>query len=163
MVRFLGILLVLLVSGFYHPVHVSVSTVDMDLKTGKINLSIKLFSDDFETIVNHKYNTDLALSRQVDPGDDIKYINEYIKSAFSMAINGEDIDELDFERQEMNEQAIWLFYTYVYEKKIQTVHIVNLLMNDLYQDQTNLVIVCYQDQQKGYRLNNKNTEIALRI
>jgi len=163
MVRYLGLLFLLLLSGFYHPVHLSVSTMDMDIQTGTIAVSIKLFSDDFETIVNHNYNTQLALSEQVDPGEDIKYINRYIHSAFRLAINGEEVDELRFLNHQMNEEAIWLFYEYVYEKKIRTIGIVNSLMNDLYPDQTNLVIVSYQDQQNGYRLNNKNTEISFRI
>jgi len=163
MVRFLGILILLLLSGFYHPVHVSVSTIDMDVKTGVIAISIKLFSDDFETIVNHSYNTRLAISEQVDPGKDIKYINQYISSAFSLAINGEDIAELNYLKNQMNEESIWLFYEYECENKIRSVRIVNSLMNDLYSDQTNLVIVTYQDQQNGYRLNNKNTEISFKI
>ncbi len=163
MVRFLGLLFLLLISGFYHPVHVSVSTIDMDIQTGEIAISIKLFSDDFETIVNHHYSTQLAISKQVDPGENIKYINQYIASAFTLAINGEEIDELIFSKHQMNEEAIWLFYEYACEKKIRSVGIVNSLMNDLYPDQTNLVIVSYQDQQNGYRLNNKNTEISFKI
>ena len=163
MVRFLGLLFLLLNSGFYHPVHVSVSTIDLDVQTGEIAISIKLFSDDFETIVNHNYNAQLALSEQVDPGENIKYIKKYIDSAFKLAINGEDIDELSFLQHQMNEEAIWLFYEYVCETKIRSVRIINSLMNDLYPDQTNLVIVSFQDQQNGYRLNNKNTEISFRI
>jgi len=163
MVRFLVILITVLLCSFYHPVHVSVSTVDMDIQTGKISVTIKLFSDDFETIVNYKYNANLAISQQVDPGEDIKYINRYIGSAFNLAVNGKSMDDPAFLKNQMNEEAIWLFYEYECSCEIRTVRIMNSLMNDLYADQTNLVIVTYRDKQNGYRLNNKNTEITFKI
>jgi len=34
------------------------------------------------------------------------------------------------------------------------------IMMDFYEDQTNLVIVNWSDEQNGYRLNNKNREIS---
>jgi hypothetical protein len=43
---------------------------------------------------------------------------------------------------------------------MQKISITDGVMMDLYEDQTNLVIVNWSDQQNGYRLNNKNREIS---
>lgn len=155
--------LIFLCSGLFHPVHISLSTIDIDPETSEINVSIKLFADDFECMVNQKYNTKLKLMEQVDPGQDIYFINRYIDSSFVLSINGKEIAGLDYLRNEMNEGAIWLYYRHECGTRIESVSLINSLMCELYQDQTNLVIITVKEQQNGYRLNNKNRELSVRV
>ena len=152
-----------LYSGLLHPVHVSLSTIDIKPETGEIAISIKLFADDFESIVNQKYNTKLKLMEGLDPGQDIYFINRYIDSSFVLTINGKKIEGLDYMRNQMNEGAIWLFYKHESGTRIGNITIINSLMCDLYQDQTNLVIIAVKDEQNGYRLNNKDRELTVKI
>jgi len=152
-----------LYSGLLHPVHVSLSTIDIKPETGEIAISIKLFADDFESIVNQKYNTKLKLMEGLDPGQDIYFINRYIDSSFVLTINGKKIEGLDYMRNQMNEGAIWLFYRHESDTRIGNITIINSLMCDLYQDQTNLVIIAVKDEQNGYRLNNKDRELTVKI
>ena len=163
MARLLVLLILVSTAGLYHPVHVSVSNIDMDPDSGKVSISIKLFSDDFETIVNRKYGAHLALKAQQDPGEEQKYIDRYVASTFNIWINDEKMEQLKLVKTQMNDVSIWLYYECEYRKKMRTVRISDVLMNDLYPDQTNLVIVTFEEHQKGYRLNNKNTEISFRI
>jgi hypothetical protein len=152
-----------LYSGLLHPVHVSLSAIDIKPETGEIAIAIKLFADDFESIVNQKYNTKLKLMEGIEPGQDIYYINRYIDSSFVLTINGKKIEGLIYERNQMSEGAIWLFYKHDSGTSIGTITINNSLMCDLYQDQTNLVILTVRDEQKGYRMNNKDRELTVKI
>ena len=63
----------------------------------------------------------------------------------------------------MNEEAIWLFYTREYGGKIRKMMVRNELMLEKFDDQTNLMIVSYRDQQNGYHLNIKNIELPFNI
>jgi hypothetical protein len=155
--------LIFLCSGLFHPVHISLSTIDIDPETSEINVSIKLFADDFECMVNQKYNTKLKLMEQVDPGQDIYFINRYIDSSFVLSVNGKEIAGLDYLRNEMNEGAIWLYYRHECGTRIESVSLINSLMCELFQDQTNLVIITVKEEQNGYRLNNKNRELSVRV
>lgn len=155
--------LIFLCSGLFHPVHISLSTIDIYPETSEINVSIKLFADDFECLVNQKYNTKLKLMEQVDPGQDIYFINRYIDSSFVLSINGKEIAGLDYLRNEMNEGAIWLYYRHECSTRIESVSLINSLMCELYQDQTNLVIITVKEEQNGYRLDNKNRELSVRV
>lgn len=155
--------LIFLCSGLFHPVHISLSTIDIDPETSEINVSIKLFADDFECMVNQKYNTKLKLMEQVDPGQDIYFINRYIDSSFVLSVNGKEIAGLDYLRNEMSEGAIWLYYRHECGTRIESVSLINSLMCELYQDQTNLVIITVKEEQNGYRLNNKNRELSVRV
>ena len=113
-----------------HPVHVSVSTIDIAKAEDSFELTIKLFSDDFESIVNQTYQSSLQLSRQVDPGEEISFVNQYVNSTFEVKINGKNIAELNYLRYQMNEESIWLYYHCISETKIKSVNGGYFSMND---------------------------------
>lgn len=146
--------------SWLHPVHVSLLNVDLDPKTGKIEIAFRIFSDDFENVILNKYSVDLDISSKVEPGDKIDAIHKYIDESFELRINDTQIDKWEYAGNQIDEEAIWLYYTNKYHGKIKKVSILNEVLIDLYEDQTNLVIVSWFDKQNGYRLNNKNREIS---
>ena len=162
MVNLTGIFLFWILS-WLHPVHVSLLNVDLYTGSGDISLTFKFFSDDFQHIILQRYGTDLDIVNQTDPGDQIGTINKYLEKTFSLEINGTRIAAWEYDKNEMDHQAIWLFYKGKFEDKLQTVSVRYESMMDLYEDQTNLVIVTYDDIQNGYRLDNKNREISIEI
>jgi hypothetical protein len=161
--RIAGLVLIIFLSSMYHPVHVSVTNMDIDSESGMITVSIKLFSDDFEELIFTKYGRKLEITSQADPGDSIDVVNRYIAEVLKLTINGSDLVELEYDSTELNYEAIWLNYNYKYGAKVKKVDISNLIMLEKYKDQTNLLIISYNDKQNGYRLNNKNTELSLNI
>lgn len=163
MLRFAGLMMLLLLSSGFHPVHVSVTNMDIDPESGNINISIKLFSDDLEALISNRYNVQINITAQEDPGGKIEVLNRYIAETFNCQINGEDTVLLEFSKLKLNEEAIWLYYTYRYTGKIRKIDVGNRLMLEKFEDQTNLLILTYRDTQNGYRLNNKNTELSLNI
>ena len=157
-----GILL-LLISSWLHPVHVSLLNIDLNTSSGDISVTFKFFSDDFETIIYQRYGKQLDIVNQTDPGDQMQTINSYLKETFHLEVNGTRIEALKYDKNEMNHEAIWLFYNGNYDGKMKSVSVNYESMMDLFEDQTNLVIVTYDDVQNGYRLNNKNREITFNI
>jgi hypothetical protein len=146
--------------SWLHPVHVSLLNIDLDLKTGKIEIVFKFFADDFNRIILNKYNVDLDLTDKVDPGDKIEVIHKYLDESFRFSINGTEIDKWEYTGNQIDETSIWLYFSNLWPDKIQKISITDGVMMDLYEDQTNLVIVNWSDQQNGYRLDNKNREIS---
>lgn len=146
--------------SWLHPVHVSLLNVDLDPKTGKIEIVFKFYSDDFERVILNKYNIDLDIINQVDPGEKIDAIHKYIGESCQISINGTKIDHWEYTGNQINEGAIWLYYQSLWPEKMQTISITDGAMMDLYEDQTNLVIVTCLNKQNGYHLDNKNREIS---
>lgn len=153
----------ILCASWYHPVHVSVTNMDVDPASGMIKVSIKMFSDDFEDLIEQKYGVKLHITSGEDPGNRIGAVNRYIAESLQCRVNGRDSIILEYTESRVSEEAIWLYYTCEHGERIRRLLINNRLMLDKFKDQTNLVIVCYQDVQNGYRLNNKNTELSLNI
>jgi hypothetical protein len=80
-----------------------------------------------------------------------------------MEINGNPPGSLQFQDSRINEGAIWLHYKYEYGNRIMNLRIWNTLMLEKFDDQTNLMIVAYDDKENGYRMDNKTTELTLDI
>ena len=161
--RLAGIALLLLFASWNHPIHVSVTNIDLDPDVGKLELSVKIFADDFQDLILHKYSVQLKLVDQELPGEKISSVNRYIGETLKIEINGKEIEELKFEKSELNEGAIWLYYSYDHGSRIRKINVRNTLMNEKFDDQTNLLIVSYNSKQNGYRMNNKSTDLTFNI
>ncbi len=161
--RLTGMLLLLLCVSWYHPIHVSVTNIDLDPGSGIMHLSIKIFADDFQDLILHKYSVQLHITEQEGPGDNIESINRYIDEALQLEINGNTAGELQFVESRLNEGAIWLFYKYEYGGRVRNLRVRNTVMLDKFNDQTNLLIIAYDNRQNGYRMDNKTTELAFNI
>jgi hypothetical protein len=161
--RLAGIVVLFLFVSWYHPIHVSVTNIDLDPDGGTMSLSVKVFSDDFQDLILHKYAVQLRLTEQVEPGENIGPVNRYIGEALKLEVNGKEIDGLVFSSSELNEEAIWLYYTYDHGSRIRKVRVRNTLMNEKFDDQTNLLIISYNNKQNGYRMDNKNTDLTFNI
>lgn len=161
--RWVGLVVLLTGSAWLHPVHVSVTNLDLDPVRGKVELSVKIFADDFQDLILHKYGVQLNIIEQEDPGDKIAAVNEYMQEALQLVFNGNETADLQFVDAKLNEEAIWLFYRYEHHGKIRKVDIVNRIMLEKFNNQTNLMIVTFNEKQNGYRLDNKTTDLSFNI
>jgi hypothetical protein len=161
--RWVGLVVLLTGSAWLHPVHVSVTNLDLDPVRGKVELSVKIFADDFQDLILHKYGVQLNIIEQEDPGDKIAAVNEYMQEALQLVFNGNETADLQFVDAKLNEEAIWLFYRYEHHSKIRKVDIVNRIMLEKFNNQTNLMIVTFNEKQNGYRLDNKTTDLSFNI
>lgn len=134
--------------AFAHPIHVSFC--NLEIKDSTMTIAIKLFKDDFQLALDHNY------SKLVDMDNgNSKYIQSYINKMFTLKLNKDENLELKYLKSELNEDAIWLYYSSDIHN-IKKIELNNYLLLDIYSNQTNLVIVNYKGNQSGYRLNAKN-------
>ncbi len=161
--RLAGIAFLFLCASWHHPIHVSVTNLDLEPDVGKMELSVKIFADDFQDLILNKYSVQLNITGNEKPGDKIGSVHRYIGEALRFEINGKEIEGLKFMRSELNEDAIWLYYTYDHGSRIRKINVSNTLMNEKFDDQTNLLIVSYSNKQNGYRMDNKTTDLSFNI
>lgn len=137
-----------------HPIHVSVCNVEIEEE--KITVSIKLFSDDFQLALYHNYDKIIPVEELKLP-DNKALVDRYVSKALQIVLNKKDSIRLKYSTAEMNEEAIWLYYSEEI-RNVKKLQISNSLLLDIYLDQTNLVIINYRGKQNGYRFNSRNTE-----
>jgi hypothetical protein len=146
-----------------HPVHISFTNIEFNPATNKFDILFKLFVDDFDIILTKKYGKTLNLSGGQPIKGAHEIIDRYILEHFKMIINGKDKtkSELKFNKMEVKELSIWLYYDFSFNGNCNTFDLQNSLMTDLYQDQNNLLIFTYKDAQKAIKFSLAKTEEKL--
>lgn len=148
----ISILLLYIVKAESHPVHVSVCNIEIDGDT--MTLAMKFFQDDFQLALEHNFGKVIDLGKaDLPPARGL--IDNYLTTMFTLSLNKKDTIRLNYLKSEINEDAIWFYYNCeVHQLKKLIIH--NALLLDIYDDQTNLVIISYNGKQNGYRFNLKN-------
>lgn len=137
-----------------HPVHVSMCNIEAE--DDELTIAIKLFKDDLQLALQHNYGKIINYEDLILPANK-KVIDRYINNVLKIVLNNKDSLILTYSDTEMNEEAIWFYYTFSI-KRLKRIYIKNELFLDIYSDQTNLTIINYEGKQKGYRFNLRNTE-----
>ena len=140
-----------------HPVHVSV--VNMDISDdGQISFSVKMFTDDFEEIINQINHTSISFKENTSIESIKEFVENYISENLQV-LGNLNIEENNYKLMsfKMNEESIWFYFVIHSEKEVsKTVEIRNSLMTDLYTDQINLFILKYKAKEKAYSFNNSD-------
>lgn len=158
---------VLIVLAMKHPLHVSVTNIEYNRNKKYIDISVKMFVDDFTAVLGMKNNrkVDFSTESSTEEKSNMIAINNYFSEHFSMEINNRKIKFVNFEfvQKKINNESVWLSFKIPYEKKINDIKINNSLLIDLYPDQTNLLIVTINGEQKGFNLNNKENSAVIKL
>ena len=139
-----------------HPLHVSVTEIEMDHKDKRLEIMMRVFMDDLEVTLREKYKTpDLDVlnpkGRTLD-----QMMDEYLKQHFKIALdnNAQAMKYLGHEQ----EGEAFIFYIEVDKvKKWKTIQIQNDIIMEIYDDQSNLVHVTSNETVRSLRLTTKRS------
>ena len=143
---------------FAHPIHVSVSNLEF---TGEEPLiAIKLFKDDLQLAIYHNY----AIEIPNDNMDNNMYrdiMMKYLSENFILKLNKKENLKLEYKNIETNDEAIWFYFQTKELPPVNKITVLNKIFLDIYQDQTNLLIINFKGKQKGYRFDHRTTEMEV--
>jgi len=146
----------------FHPVHVTLTSIDYIPEMDSFKVFVRLNFDDFlldcklngGDIQNKDFSGDDSSSRDVME----KYLGEkIIIKVNEKQLSGKlkDINLVD------NEISMNLMYST--GKKPKTITVKNLIMTGLYRDQSNMIIVRISDFEEGVKLTADKTEQIFKI
>jgi hypothetical protein len=143
--------LMLLLLPAAHPVHVSLTNLEVDLAKHEIRITQKLYTEDFSLLFYHLYEKNIRFTEGKDLSEnDSHMISSYMDAAFVLE-SGKDRLSLTYAGKEQDEESLWLHYTCrLPEKMPARLTLTNSLLLQLFDDQTNLVIVTVGAKEKGY-------------
>jgi hypothetical protein len=152
---------------FFHPLHFSITNIDINSGENTADVSYQFFANDFIMMLQifKQSEIDLEQDNELTP-DNIETINDYIFSAFEMKLNNSENINLDFQYKKNDEALIWLYYKgQLPGGRIENITLVNELLLDLYEDQKNLVVISINGEEKGYSFSYRkrivNIEFAI--
>lgn len=143
-----------------HPFHVSVVEINHNAIDKTLEISCKIFTDDFEKVLAKNYNVKTDLINPPDKKAMDTVVKKYILSHLSIIADGKQttLEYLGFER---DNEAV---YSYVQAENIPSVKKVELktnLMHDMFDDQVNIVHVIVNGNRKSTKLDYPGTNAKI--
>lgn len=143
-----------------HPVHITITNIEPNASKACFDVAIKVFTDDLEHGMVQQLNKNIGLVAESPSSDINELFLSYINNHFKILINGKAIasSKIKFIKYSIVEDATWLYFEFKIPSKIDQLSIYNNLLNHLYPDMTNLVIIKWNQQEQGLTFTKNKTE-----
>ena len=139
--------------GSHHPFFISVTEIEHNAKDKTMEVSCKIFTDDFEKTLRQQYTGTVDLLKPTDKEAMNKLVSGYVKKHLSIKADGKPV-ELQFLGYEQDEEGIISYYQI---NNIPTVKQIDVIDNILYEykkEQLSLIHVIVNGNRKSTKLNN---------
>ena len=138
-----------------HPLHVSVTEIEMDQKEKRLEIMMRVFMDDLEVTLREKYKKpDLDVLNPKGITLD-QMMDEYLKLHFKITLDNK-AQLIKYLGHEM-EGDVFIFYIEVDKvKKWKTIQIQNSIITEVFNDQSNLVHVTSNETVRSLRLTHNH-------
>jgi len=145
-----------------HPLHVSLTSIEFNTGNNEALIVYKFYTDDFSLLFFHLYEKQVVpVSGKELTDNELDLINGYLANKFSLTFKGDKLP-FTFLKKEQNEESVWLYYKCILPRnKVKTMLLTNELLLDIFEDQTNLVIINDGKSEKGISCNAQIRESAI--
>ncbi|GAO43559.1 hypothetical protein FPE01S_02_06640 [Flavihumibacter petaseus NBRC 106054] len=134
-----------------HPFFVSVSEVQHNAKDKTLEVSIKLFIDDFEKALSAGRETAVDLSAPKDQAKANELVFHYLQQHFKIKVNGQPVT-LEFVGYEKEKEAAWCYVQVTNVPNVQKLEIANSLLYDAFDKQINIMHVTVNGERKSTKV-----------
>jgi hypothetical protein len=136
-----------------HPLYVSVTEINHNATDKTLEISCKLFTDDFEKALDSSTHKKTDLTTPVDKAEAGKLVAGYIKSHLTIQVDGKPVT-LEFVGFEKEHDAVWSYFQVSKQAAApKKIVLTNTILYELYDKQINLMHVSVAGNRKSTRLN----------
>jgi len=121
-----------------HKFYLSVTEAEYLEKSSSVQLITRIFVDDFQKLLQTRYDSKVELLRGQDLAENNAYIEKYFRKKLKINIHNKDL-QLNFIGKRYEDDLIICYFEIDNVKQFSSVKITNLLLTDLFEDQKNLV------------------------
>ena len=142
-----------------HPIFVSVTEIEHNAKEKTLEVSCKIFTDDFENTLMQAYHVHVDLLEPKYKDSMNKLVNEYVQKHLSIALESKTV-ALKFIGYEQIEEGI---YSYYQADNISSVKNISITDNVLYEykpEQFSLIHITVNGNRKSTKLNNPDDKVS---
>ena len=144
-----------------HPIHISTVEIAHNATDKTIEITCKVFWDDFETILTRKNNNqrvDLTNEKNLETNN--KLVAAYINSHLNLVVDGKamTLNYVGFEKEDI---VVYSYFEVTNVNSLKNVSINNNLMHDMFDDQTNIVHVIFNGNRKSTKLDYPSTAFKI--
>lgn len=144
-----------------HKFYVSVTNVGYSEKDQALQITTRIFIEDFNAVLKERYGLDARLSTAIESPQSDAYIEKYFRAKFGVEIDGSLAPYAFLGKKYDND----IMVCYLEVPKIdlaqhKSIQIRNDLLTDLYEEQQNVVHFKIKEQKKSFVLiKERNTGV----
>ena len=146
------VIVVLSASG-RHPIYVSVTEIEHNGKNNSLEVSCKIFTDDFEKTLRMAYKTNVDLLKPKNRDAMNKLVNDYVQKHLSIDIDGKKV-ALKFIGYEEIEEGIYSYYQADNIGNVKHLTVTDNILYEYKNEQISLLHVTVNNNRKSTKLNN---------
>lgn len=134
-----------------HPLHMGVVEIEFNEAEKSLEITCKLFTDDFEHILEKTYDTNIDLINPSNREEVQKWVNAYVKKHLLLKVDGKaiNIECIGFEK---DFEATYSYFQALNIDNANSFEIQSSLMYDLFDDQSNILHVIVKGKRKSMKL-----------
>jgi hypothetical protein len=155
-------LTIVLTSGspaVFHPFHVSVTEIEHNAAEKSLEISCKIFTDDFETTLAANFKTKVDLTNQVNKAAMDSLVKKYLYSHLQLKVNGKPA-QFGYVGFEVEKEAAYGYIEVSNVASLSKLDITNTIMYDKFDDQVNIMHVKYKGERKSTKLDYPSKETS---
>ena len=150
---------VLLLINLLHPFHVSVCDVVVNSEARAIQISQRIFVDDFEQTLNNTYDLRLIIDDENLKDRRDSLISLYLSSHLEFFVNDKK-KTANYLGSEFEEDGIWCYVEIENVKKVKEVRITSKVLLDEFDDQANIIHFRHGDYERSVKLDENEPTIT---
>ena len=136
-----------------HPLYVSVTEVNHNAKDKTLEISCKIFTNDFEAALEKNSHVKVDLSKPSDKAAADKLVAEYILKHLQFAADGKSVP-MQFVGSEKETDATWSYFQVNNLAEVKTLEITNTLLYEIYPGEINIMHVSVGGNHKSSKVTN---------
>lgn len=149
-----SILFQLIFSAFsvLHPFFVSVTDINHNAKEKQLEISVRIFVDDFEKTLKQYGKTNIDLIHPADKVAAEKIINQYIQSHLKIAANDQVVN-FKYVGYEIQSESAWVYFEVDNIAFVKKIAVTNTMLYDYEKQQINIVHAKANNKEESSKLD----------
>ena len=143
-----------------HKYYVSVTQIDFLPEKQAVQITSRIFIDDFEKLLRTRYDEKITLATKNELPTTDNYIEKYLNEKLKLKINNKDVT-MTFLGKEYDTDIVKCYLEIENIKTIKTIEISNKVLFDIFSDQQNIIKTKINSQQKSFILIPQNSSNLL--
>ena len=142
-----------------HPIFVSVTEIEYNTANKALEISCKIFVDDFEKTLRKKYLTKIDLQDAKLKTEMSRVVNDYIQKHLSISTDGKKAS-LQFLGFELQEEGVICYFEAKNIPKVESIELVNNILYEYNPQQMGIIHIMVNGIRKSSRLDNPNEKTS---
>ena len=135
-----------------HPLYVSVTEINHNAAEKTLEISIRIFSDDLEQVLEKNNKTTLDILAEKDKTRFDQYIPSYISKNLMLTIDGKQV-QLSYVGFETENEATYCYFEVKNVTSVKKLDVTNSILYDFNDTEMNIVHVTVNGSRKSNKVN----------